>query len=159
VQVKPPVALVSRAAPTAQVIASPGSSPKKGKVRSAAKPHAEKLSDPWSFEEAYCVKPTPAKAPPRAAEPAVAPESPLAVFEMVRNRRSPGTAEAHLGTCSRADAPVSRTGTRRCDGALARRGQHASAGLRLRCEQRRACIALSALPLAPPAPTRRRLRR
>ena len=78
---------MARSEATAQVLAGPGDSPAKSKARAAAsKPSRPAVVDPWSFEEAYCVKPKPkpAEAPPRAAEPAAAPESPLAVFEMVR---------------------------------------------------------------------------
>ena len=86
------MAVVSRSAATAEVTPTASASPKKGKARgAAAKPP---VKDVWSFEEAYCVKPKAAEAPERADEPPAVPESPLAVFEMVRGRRSCGALSA-----------------------------------------------------------------
>jgi hypothetical protein len=90
-QAKPPVAVVvSRSAATAEVTLTASDSPKKGKARGATAkpPNAAKVKDVWSFEEAFGVKPKAAEAPQRAEEPPAVPDSPLAVFEMVRGRHS-----------------------------------------------------------------------
>ncbi len=85
---------VSRSAATAEVTPTASDSPKKGKARGATAkpPNAAKVKDVWSFEEAFGVKPKAAEAPQRAEEPPAVPDSPLAVFEMVRGKSAPPSA-------------------------------------------------------------------
>ena len=84
--------LVARASPTARVIEPAGSfgAPfKSAKLLAAAPARPTAVKDVWSFEEAHCM-PKPAAAAPKATEEACEPDAPLAVFELVRQRRSFG---------------------------------------------------------------------